>query len=57
MENVKYIFWKNYFLKENINGKLNGKARYYNYYNGNLSFEGENLYDDILKGKEYINNQ
>ena len=48
---------KLFFEREFTNGKLNGKARYYNYYNGNLSFEGEYLYDEPIKGKEYINNQ
>ena len=37
-----------------MNDLRNGKGKEYNY-NGKLIFEGEYLYDDKLKGKEYIN--
>jgi len=52
---------KEYFLKNIIcegeykNGKKTGKGKEYNYKFGNVTFEGEYLYDEKLKGKEFIN--
>ena len=41
------------FEGEYINGKRNGKGK--EYFEGNLIFEGEYLYDHKIKGKEYVN--
>ena len=41
---------------EFLNGEKNGKFKVYNNI-GSLKFEGEFLYDQKLKGKEYINNK
>ena len=38
-----------------MNGERNGKGK--EYYNGNLLFEGEYLYNYRRKGKYYINNR
>ena len=41
------------YESEYLNGKRNGHGK--EYYRGNLRFEGEYLYNFILKGKLYIN--
>ena len=40
---------------EYLNGVRNGKGKEYNRYNGLLKFEGEYLYGNKLKGKDYLN--
>ena len=42
------------FSGEYINGERNGRGHEY-YENGEIKFEGEYLYDDKIKGKEYLN--
>ena len=42
------------FYGEYVNGKRNGKGKEYNWYNDELRFEGEYLYNYRLKGKFYI---
>jgi len=44
------------FEGEYINGLKNGKGKNYDE-NGNIIFDGEYLYDDKLRGREFINNK
>ena len=55
MEKVKNIIQmvNLVFEGEYLNGIRNGKGKEY-YYNGKLRFEGENLYNHKIKGKDYI---
>ena len=41
------------FIGEYLNGKLHGKGKEYDYYTGELKFEGEYIYGCRIKGKEY----
>ena len=56
--NDKKYNGKGYDEKGNIIYELNngnGKVDEYHFLSGNLVFEGEYLYDQKIKGKEYIN--
>ena len=43
------------FMGEYLNGKRHGKGKEYDYYTGELKFEGEYIYGCRIKGKEYFN--